>query len=245
MTDLVSRLRRFDHTLAALRRATALLAGVPDSMRALHDEHAAARAALDALDADAQSAALARRAAEAAIADAQEKLKHFQQQVSRVRNQREYGALLSEIDQAKSQLRALEETALAALERVETIARELESRQAGFAELAARYDAEMAAWEAEKPAVAADVARLEAEADELRAALPKPVIAQFVRIIERYAGVAMAAIQRTERPGQAAIWHCAVCNFRIRPQVALEIRTQGAIVQCDGCRRFLYAESAD
>lgn len=243
MTDLVSRLRQFDRSLAELRRASTLLAGVPDSMRALHDEHTAARAALDALEADAEAAALARRTAEGAIADAQEKLKHFQQQVSRVRNQREYGALLSEIDQAKSQLRTLEESALAALEKVETIGRDLEGRKASFAELATRYEAELAAWEVEKPAVAAEVARLEAEVNELRAVLPKPVVAQFVRIIERYAGVAMAPIQRTERPGQAAIWHCAVCNFQIRPQVALEIRNKGAIVQCDGCRRFLYAET--
>jgi len=244
MTDLVSRLRQFDRTLAELRRASTLLAGVPDSMRALHDEHTAARAALEALEAAAEAAALDRRTAEAAIADAQEKLKHFQQQVSRVRNQREYGAILSEIDQAKTQLRSLEEAALAALDKAETTVRELETRREGFAELATRYDAEMVAWEAEKPSVAAEVARLEAAANELRGGLPKPVVVQFVRIVERYSGVAMAEVKRAERPGQSAIWHCGVCNFQIRPQVALEIRLRGAIVQCDGCRRFLYSEPA-
>jgi predicted nucleic acid-binding Zn-ribbon protein len=244
MTDLVSRLRQFDRTLAELRRASTLLAGVPDSMRALHDEHTAARAALEALEAAAEAAALDRRTAEAAIADAQEKLKHFQQQVSRVRNQREYGAILSEIDQAKTQLRSLEEAALAALDKAETTVRELETRREGFAELATRYDAEMVAWVAEKPSVAAEVARLEAAANELRGGLPKPVVVQFVRIVERYSGVAMAEVKRAERPGQSAIWHCGVCNFQIRPQVALEIRLRGAIVQCDGCRRFLYSEPA-
>lgn len=240
MPDLVSRLRRFDRALAELREASALLAGVPESMRALHDEHGAERAAIDALDAASQAAALDRRAAEGAVAEAQEKLKHFQQQVSRVRNQREYGAILSEIDQAKTQLRALEEAALAALDKTESTARELDSRRAAFADLAARYDAELAAWEAEKPAVARRVAELEREADELRAGLPKPVVAQFVRIVERYAGAAMAEVKRTERAGQTAIWHCGICNFQVRPQVALEIRLKGAIVQCDGCRRFLY-----
>ena len=244
MPDLISRLRRFDRTYAELREAAALLAGVPESMRALHEEHSAERAAIDALEAARQAAALERSNAEGAVADAQEKLKHFQQQVSRVRNQREYGAILSEIDQAKTQLRALEEAALAALEKSESTARELESRRAAFAELAARYDAELVAWEAEKPTVARRVAELEREADELRAGLPKPVVAQFLRIIERYSGAAMAEVRRTERAGQAAIWHCGVCNFQVRPQVALEIRLKGAIVQCDGCRRFLYAETA-
>jgi len=245
MPDLVSRLRRFDRTLTELRAAAALLAGVPEGMRALHEEHSAESAAIQALEAAAQAAALDRRTAEGAVADAQEKLKHFQQQVSRVRNQREYGAILSEIDTAKTQLRSLEEAALAALEKAESTARELESRRAAFADLAARYEAELAAWEAEKPSVARRTAELEKEADELRAGLPKPVVAQFLRITERYSGAAMAEVRRAERPGQAAIWHCSACNFQVRPQVALEIRKQGAIVQCDGCRRFLFAESAD
>lgn len=244
MTDLVSRLRRFDRTLAELRTASALLAGVPESMRALHEEHGAERAAIEALDSASQAAALDRRTAESAVTDAQEQLKHFQQQVSRVRNQREYGAILSEIDQAKTQLRGLEEAALAALEKTESTARELESRRTAFADLAARYDAELAAWETEKPSVARRVAELEREADALRAELPKPVVAQFVRIVERYAGAAMAEVRRTERPGQSAIWHCGSCNFQVRPQVALEIRLKGAIVQCDGCRRFLFTEPA-
>ena len=97
MTDTISQLVHLSRSMQSLAAASALLAGVPESMRALHEEFTAAKAELDALDASATQAALERRQAEAAIADAQEKLKHFQQQVSKVRNQREYGALLTEI----------------------------------------------------------------------------------------------------------------------------------------------------
>ncbi len=242
MNDLASRLRLFDRALAELRAASTLLAGVPESMRALHDEYSAERAALETLAEASREAAVARRDADGAVADAQEKLKKFQQQVSRVRNQREYGAILSEIDQAKSGLKTLDEAALAALERAESLARELDERRSAFADLEARYSAELARWEAEKPSVAAKVAGLERDLESLRGELPKPVIAQFLRIVERYHGVAMARLDRTERPGGGAIWHCGCCNYQIRPQVAVEIRTKGTIVQCDNCRRFLFAE---
>jgi predicted nucleic acid-binding Zn-ribbon protein len=242
MNDLASRLRHFDRSLAELRRLNALLAGVPDEMRALDDEHTAARTALETLTASAEAATVARLAADGAVADAQERLKKFQQQVARVRNQREYGAILSEIDQAKTQLRALEEAALGALERAEATARELETSRAGYAELAARYDAELARWENEKPAVAERARGLAAEVERLKSGLPKAVVTQFLRVTERSPGGAMAPIRRAERPGGPVIWHCAACNYQIRPQVALEIRTRGAIQQCDSCRRFLYAE---
>jgi predicted nucleic acid-binding Zn-ribbon protein len=240
MTDQLDHLRRFDRSMRELRRATELLNGLPEEMRSLHEEHSAAQRQLEALAAEGAAAQLDRRTAEGQVADAQERLKKFQQQVSRVRNQREYGALLTEIDAAKSALRGLEETTLAAIERAESAAAALVERRQGFEELATRYQAALAAWEAEKPAVAARVAELERETAELRAGLPQGVVAQFLRIVERF-GEGMAPIQATERPGGGVIWHCGACNYRIRPQVAVEIKTRGSLVQCDGCRRFLHA----
>ena len=54
-----------------------------------------------------------------------------------------------------------------------------------------------------------------------------------------YRGETLALLKRAERTGATAIWHCGSCNYQIRPQVAVEIRSRGAIVQCGGCKRFL------
>lgn len=239
MTDKISKLVQLSLSMQSLAAASALLAGVPDSMRALHEEFTAAKAELDTLDANATQAALDRRQAEAAITDAQEKLKHFQQQVSKVRNQREYGALLTEIDNAKQSSRALDDSALAALERAEALGRELEERRAAFADLETRYAAELAKWEAEKPEVARRAAAHQAEVDRLKEGIPRPILGHLQRIFDRYRGDVLAVLRRVERTGASAIWHCASCNYQIRPQVAVEIRTKGSIVQCEGCKRFL------
>ncbi len=242
MTDTISQLVHLSRTMQSLASASALLAGVPESMRALHDEFTAAKAELDALEASATEAALDRRQAEAAIADAQEKLKHFQQQVSKVRNQREYGALLTEIDTVKQQTKTLEDAALAALGRADEIAKELADRNAVFADLDGRYKAEMVKWEAEKPEVAQRAAALKAEVDALEVGLPRPILGHLRRIFERYKGDTLAVVRKVDRPGAQAIWHCSSCNYQIRPQVAVEIRTRGTIVQCEGCKRFLRVE---
>ena len=245
MTDTISQLVQLSRSMQSLASARALLAGVPESMRALHEEFTAAKAELDGLEENATQAALDRRQAESAIADAQEKLKHFQQQVSKVRNQREYGALLTEIDTVKQQTKSLEDTALAALSRSEEIAQELEQRRAAFADLDARYQVELANWEAEKPVVAERAAVLKAEVAALEVGLPRPVLGHLRRIFERYKGETLAVVRRVERPGLQAIWHCSSCNYQIRPQVAVEIRARGSIVQCEGCKRFLRVEDND
>lgn len=244
MTDTLSQLVRLSRSMQSLAAASALLAGVPDSMRALHDEFTAAKAELDALDAAATQASLDRRQAEAAIADAQEKLKHFQQQVSKVRNQREYGALLTEIDTVKQQAKGLEDTALAALTRADELTEQLTERRAAFTDLDARYQAELANWEAEKPAVAQRAAELKAEVEALEVGLPRPILGHLRRIFERYKGDTLSFVRRVERPGSQAIWHCSSCNYQVRPQVAVEIRGKGAIVQCEGCKRFLRSEES-
>ena len=242
MSDPLRRLLDFHRLSRELGAARELLAGVPDEMRALHDEFTAERAVLDELEGAALEAKKRRIAAEGAVTDAQERLRKFQQQVSRVRNQREYGALLHEIDTAKNDVKRYEEETLAALEAAETTARELASRRAAFTDLESRYAEGLAAWEAKKPDVARRAEELSAQADAARGELAKPVVAQYERIAARYRGAALSLLRRQEGPGNQSFWFCSTCNYQIRPQVAVEIRTRGTIVQCEGCKRFLRAE---
>ena len=84
---------------------------------------------------------------------------------------------------------------------------------------------------------------LPAEIDEtpLRKELPRPYAALFDRIYGRYGGQALAAVRVMDRTGRGPIvYHCEACNFRVRPQVVVEIKDRGSLVQCDSCKRILY-----
>jgi uncharacterized protein len=224
-----------------LRDAERRLHGIPDWMRELHDEHAARQAEIDELQETVAETARARRTAESAVSDAQEKLRKYQQQINRVSTQREYGALLHEIDSAKLEIAGHEEQAFSSLELHDQKQEELEQKRSGFRELAARYDAELARWESEKPAIAQQAAALREQIEELRRRLPRPVLAQFERILERNPSGALAPVRLIERPGRGPReWHCGVCNYRVRPQVVVEIRNGEGLVQCDSCKRILH-----
>jgi len=240
---IAPRLAEFHARTQELASERSRLDGVPEEMQSLHEEYTEARAAIDELAAAADEALRERIAREGEITDAQDRLLKFQQQVSRVRNQREYGALLAEIDGAKATLRTLEDSVLELLERAEQAKSELAERQESFAELAARHAAALAEWEAKKPEVAAHVRELEGALASLAAELPKPVVGQYARLAERYQGDAVVRLGCAEQPGGKLLWHCSACNYHVRPQVALEIRSRGMLAQCDGCRRFLVADS--
>jgi hypothetical protein len=226
-----------------LRDAEQRLHGIPDWMRELHDEHTARQAEITELEQNVEGAARERRTAEAAVADEQEKLKKYQQQINRVSTQREYGALLQEIDTAKSQIGTFEEQAFSSLERHDLKKKELDEKTEAFSDLAQRYAAEQERWDAEKPEIAKQVSALSARIAALRGTLPRAVLSQFERILDRNPGGALAPVRLIERPGKGPReWHCGVCNYRVRPQVVVEIGNGEALVQCDSCKRILFVE---
>jgi predicted nucleic acid-binding Zn-ribbon protein len=232
------------HSLDALERALQRLHGIPDWMQELHDEHAGRKAEIDAIVAQIEATEHERRVSEGEADDATEKLKRYQQQINQVSTQREYGALLQEIDTVKRQIVEGEERGMSALERADALGGEVEEKQAAFADLDQRYATELARWESEKPAVAAQVAELVAEAATLRSALPRNVLGQFERLVARYGGGALAPIRKVERGGRTAatMWHCGACNYRVRPQSVVMVRNEGALQPCDSCQRILYLE---
>jgi predicted nucleic acid-binding Zn-ribbon protein len=245
MTQHLETIVELQGALDQLRDAEQRLRGIPDWMKELHEEHEARRGEIESLEASAEALARDRRVAEGAVGDAQEKLKKFQQQINKVSTQREYGALLQEIDTAKAQIAASEEQALSLLERYEQTQKELEEKRESFREVEERYAVELARWEGEKPAVAEHAQELERRIATLKDLLPKGLVSQYERIRERHPNGALAPIRLLERPGRGPReWHCGACNYRVRPQVVVEIKNSGSLVQCDSCKRILYVEEA-
>lgn len=246
MSQNLQTILELQQALTQLRDAEKRLHGIPDWMRELHEEHETRKAEIDTIEAAAEEAARERRTAEAAVQDSQEKLKKYQQQINKVNTQREYGALLQEIDTVKGQISTGEEQALSSLDISEKAQKDLETLREGFREIEERYAAEQTRWEAEKPGIAKQVEGLQARISTLRQQLPRGVVANFERILERYPGGAVAPVRIIERPGQKQReWHCTACNYRVRPQVVVEIRNEGSLIQCESCKRILYLEPAE
>lgn len=216
------------------------LNSIPEWMTELHEQYSEKKSEIDRLEEQAQEADRLRRAAEGELTDAQAKLKQFQEQIGRVSTQREYGALLKEIDSFKEKISEAEKQALEALENKEQAESELGELKEGFRELDEQYQAELVKWEAEKPSVARSVKSLDQRSKKLKTKIPRNVLALFERIYDRY-GTAVSRVIRTEaRRGSNAMWHCDLCNYNVRPQIVVELRNEGTINQCESCKRFLY-----
>ena len=221
-----------------LETAERQIAGVPEWMETLHEEHSERLAEIESFEQAAEEASAARRKAEHASAEAEARLKKFQEQVSAVRTQREYAAVLQEIDTVKTEIKELEDRALEELERYDEAQEKLAEKREAFAELDSKYSQALAKWEEEKPAVEQQAETLRSRIAELKAQLPKNLLALFHRIRERHGGDAIAPVRSASGSSGDQLWHCTACNYRVRLQVVSQIR-RGVLVQCDGCKRIL------
>jgi predicted nucleic acid-binding Zn-ribbon protein len=222
------------------------LASVPPEMRELHDEHTARKAEIDALKATIAEAEAAKRAAEVGMEDCEVKRAHFQEQVNRVKTQREYSAILQEIDQVTAQSRELEEQTLVVMESQEEAETALAELSGAFESLDAQYTEAAAQWEVDKPGVAQQAESTRAHIAELREEIPASSRLLFERVRERTEGATLAEVIVIDRSAGPNMWHCGVCHYNVRPQSVVEIKNHGNLILCDSCKRILYiSESED
>ena len=119
MPALLETVVNLNEALNHLHDLDQLLTGLPEDMQEVHEEHSSSKAEIERLEAIITEATSERRGAETATQDLAVKLQHFQDQVSRVKTQREYSAILQEIDLTKENTRQLEDQVLEAMERQE------------------------------------------------------------------------------------------------------------------------------
>ena len=232
-------------TLRELNEAKELFGGVPDWMRELHDEHSARKAEIDQAEEALAESEKEHRTATAELDDIDERAKRLQGQVSQVATQREYGAILKEIDTTKEAKTDAEERAESSMATAEELKGKIETLRAEFQDLDQRYNTELEKWENQKPELGVKIKALDKDADAARKELPRNMVVLFERLCGRYDGVATSRIIKLEGARGNAMWHCEVCSYNVRPQVVLEIRGGGAIHTCDSCKRFLYLEEEE
>lgn len=165
------------------------------------------------------------------IQDYKAKLEKYQEQLYLVTTNREYDALTTEIDYAKSQISEAEMTILESDEQISALEQKIKIDEADQADLEEQLK------EAEK-ALAATVKSTEAEKERLEdkrsvamSKVPKRYYQSYERIRKARRGLAVVPMERGA---------CGGCHNRIIPQKRVEIQKGNKIIVCDICGRFLY-----
>ncbi len=221
------RLQQIDLTSESARRR---IADHPTLIQNLDARLSSATGNLEAARAKVAENQTARRAVEKDLAMVQSRLSKFKDQLMEVKTNREYTAMLKEIEAAQTEVRQLEDRVL--------------ERMLENDELAGRQKEAESRLAADKVVIAAERKQLEEETARLERELAETTVGRASLVAEISPAVLSVYETVRGRRGTAVVEvrgdYCSACHVRLRPQMANELRRNEAIFQCESCKRILY-----
>ncbi len=221
-------LQALDTRIAGLE---AELARLPREIAAVHAAVDEARKAVEAAKTRLDAARKSQRAKEKDLEDNRIKRQKFEGQLYQVKTNKEYSAVLSEIEEVKQEKARIEEEILNLMELGERLAAETKEAEARFKAREAQGRGEEAALGEKLRGAEADLALVKGERGELARDLPSSVLADYDKLL-RHRGVAVVEVAKPN--------FCGGCRVTITPQRLQELRQQSALIHCESCGRYLY-----
>lgn len=232
MNPELEKLIRLHRAEGELKRLEAELAAVPREREGLEARLAQDRARLDTARAALEAATKARKAHEVAVQDLEGKRSKYKGQLMEVKTNKEYTAVLHEIEGVEREIRGREDQILEEMERIEALSQDVKREEAAFklVEQAAQQDRGRLA--RQEAVLGEQVKQAAAERQGAAEAVPPATRARYERVARlRGTGVAEA------RDGM-----CQTCNVKLRVQVWVELKKCESLIECDSCSRILFYE---
>ena len=174
-----------------------------------------------------------RRQKESHLNAEQEKIKRTEGRMSEVKTNKEYQALLSEIDTMKGANSRIEEEILQVMDEIDEVKKDLSKREKEMGSTLEKI-------EGERKKLQEKIARGEEAWNagvERREALSKQIESKLVKLYhtlkEKRQGVGVVSVRNET---------CQGCFVNVPPQLFIEVQKNNALVRCPHCNRILFWE---
>jgi len=175
-------------------------------------------------------------------------LKTRDDQISKLRNalnlsrtNKEYSAVLTELNTAKADDSKLESQVLEIMKNIETdqaaciaIQQQIEEQKAKLDEV--RRDTDGKTSELEK-----EIEEIQREWDIAANKVPAPALSIFKRVAETYDGEAMAEVEKADENSNS--YSCGGCFMGIPAEVVNVLSARDELIRCTNCTRLLYLDN--
>jgi len=231
MIDDMKRLVRVQDIISEIEAVQEKVGAIPVEVARLEKELLAAQKDIEMERGRVQELGKDRRRLEMELMGIETKITKYQAQLLDVKTNKEYQAMLHEIEGCRKERAALDERILLEMEEsekrhaaVRALEETLERRRRETSQGKARLDAEIQ-----------DLKRraevLEAERVDLEAGVAPEYLQPFLKVARQRKGLALVAV-RDER--------CGGCHVRVMPKLIQQVRRATGLIACDSCKRFLY-----
>lgn len=188
---------------------------------------------VDSLAADIETLQAAREELTRSLALEQENVKKAEGRLPSIKTQKEYVAVLKEIDTAKKLNKETQDQVQAKDEEIEVLAKDQKEKEAELSELREKSGARLEEIDSALASLDQSLSEKEGERDSRLKQLPSPLRKRYQLLLDRRAGVAVV---------EARNGACLGCNMHLPPQLFNSLFQLKEIQSCPHCNRLLYIE---
>ncbi len=172
-----------------------------------------------------------RRSGEVDLKAAEEKIRKLKGKTQEVKTNKEYHALLKEIEQAEEEKSGIEEKILQLLEEADALRKTVAMKKEGVQAEESVFRKEKERLESEGSEMGKAVAVLRQEKETFLPHLEAQILADYHRLFLSRKGSVVVPLVGA---------HCSGCHMNIPPQLFTEVKKNDKIVYCPNCQRIVY-----
>ena len=177
------------------------------------------------------SATKERKALESSLKDAETKVTKLKEKIPEIKTNKEYHALLKEIDSAVHEKSDIEEKILILFEKLDELKAKRSEKENVFKEEEKVFNREKEIIEKDSNQLSEVLKELESQKAAIVSQVDTKLLSEYNRLLTDKKGLAVVTVKNE---------HCVGCNMRIPPQVFAEIKKNEKISYCLNCKRILY-----
>ena len=168
---------------------------------------------------------------EVTLQQKEEQIKKLQTQLYQLKTNKEYSAMLTEIEGVKADNSITEEEIIKLMDEIEVGKKKLTQEKELFKNEEASAQKEKTVVDARMKEIDSKLVEFLAKRKNIVPNITQKVLARYERVLENRAGLAIVPIE-----GDA----CGGCHMNLPPQVISEAKLREDIIICQSCSRILY-----
>jgi predicted nucleic acid-binding Zn-ribbon protein len=225
--ELLLKLQNVDYDLGELERSKEY---IPDMIENLKREIGDTERQLETVNQELSNARLEERDVNLTLKQKQDRLKELQERMMAIKTNKEYDALVSEIDKIKMDIGDLENRVVELMEIIESKEEETNALIVKAKSVKETNEKQLSSLQEQIDSVGIKISEKEKERQYLVRQVSRRAISAYERIRKGKGGAAVVAVKKRA---------CGACYKALPPQRIQEIKLGQQIITCDSCGRML------
>jgi len=226
--ELLLKLQVIDFDRGELERSKAYL---PDMMENLKREIEEAKESLEKAKTDLEESRKRQGQLELEISTKESELQKYQQQMMSIKTNKEYDALVAEIDATKTVISQNETELLETIEHVSQLEKEIEESTEKCAQIEENNAKQLEILQEKVDSIGDKMSDKEDERKSIKAEVPKSTLSVYERVRRGKGNDVVVVVKKRA---------CGACYKALTPKKIQEVKKGDRINTCEGCGRLLF-----